>query len=99
MSEVKETPIPKKEDDLVLGGEEPTGEEEIFEEEIDLHAEIASATNALCAIDGIDEQLLSKDKSRMIRTIRRKALEIIHQNIIDIHSNVFGREAEEGEED
>lgn len=91
----------KVEEDLVIGGDEPTGAEvEYYEDIIDLHAEIYSAANALQSIDGMDEAMLSKDKSRMLRVIRRKSLEIIHQNISDIHAEVFGRkENPESDED
>lgn len=100
MSEVVKSNEPiQKEEDLVLGGEQPTGEEEEFIEDIDLHSEIGSAYNALSAIEGIDEQLLSKEKSRMIRTIRRKALEIIYENINSLHTEIFGRKDEDSEED
>lgn len=90
----------EKEDDLILGGDEPTGEEEEFYEDIpDLHSEINSAYNALAAIAEMDISLLSKEKGRVIRRIRRKALEIISQNIDDIHSEVFGRKDEPENED
>jgi tellurite resistance protein len=90
----------EKEDDLLLGGDEPTGEEaEYYEDLPDLHSEVNSACNALVAIAEIDDAILSKEKRRMINAIRRKSLEIIHRNILDIHAEVFGRNEEESEDD
>jgi hypothetical protein len=90
----------KKEDDLILGGELPTGEEvEYYEEYPDLHSEVASAYFALSAIAEIDTAILSKEKEKQIRAIRRKCIEILHRNIMDIHEEVFGRLEEGGKDE
>lgn len=89
-----------QEPDLILGGEEPTGEEaEYYEDYPDLHSEITSATNALSAIDGLDTAMLNKRQQDQVKAIKRKSIAILHRNISDIYDEVFGREEKNEEDD
>lgn len=88
------------EENLILGGDEPTGDEvEYFEDVPDLHSEIASASNALAAVAELDLAMMPKKYTPMVQTIRRKALAIIAENINSIHTEVFGRNEDEQDEE
>jgi hypothetical protein len=59
------------------------------------HDYIASAFQALNAVDDIDTALLSKSDEMRIKRIRRKSLLIIESCINELYSELFESEDEE----
>jgi hypothetical protein len=83
-------------EDLTTSNEqEPEGEFELPTP----HEDIAAATNALFAIDGIDLAMSSKERSRKIRAIQKMSIDIIYEQLKYIKECIFFEENKEEEED
>jgi hypothetical protein len=90
-----------KEDDLILGPEVdpdipvdeiedsdiPESEIEFFETTPSMYIEAAYA--AICAVDGMDGKVMSKEDERRILRVKRKSLRLIDHFIGELYDSVF----------
>ena len=75
--------------------EQPEKETE-YEVEFTTRAEyIASATNALSAIDGLDPQIMNGANQARIKRIKRKSLKIIDACICEMYDEIFEDDEDE----
>jgi hypothetical protein len=90
----------KKEDDLILGPEvdpdlvSDDEETDIPDSEIDFFetppgAYIEAAYAAICAVDGMDGKVMSKEDERRILRVKRKSLRLIDHFIGELYDSVF----------
>lgn len=76
--------------------QQPAEQEELIEVEFTTRAEyIASATNALSAIDGLDPQIMNGANQARIKRIKRKSLKIIDACICEMYDEIFEDDEEE----
>lgn len=58
------------------------------------HDNIGAAYNALNAVEGLDDAIMTEQDKRRVRQIRRWSLKIIHQSLKDIHEIIFENDEE-----
>jgi hypothetical protein len=94
-----------KEDDLILGqvdpdevidcedSDIPESEIEFFETTPSMYIEAAYA--AICAVDGMDGKVMSKEDEKRIWRVKRKSLRLIDHFIGELYDSVFVKDDEE----
>ena len=60
---------------------------------------IASACNALLAIDGLDTALMTRTDEKRIKRIRRQSIRIISECINELYDDIFDDNADDSADD
>lgn len=57
---------------------------------------IQSAFNAIGAVDGIDDAILTKQEQKWIKDIKKYSLKILHSQVMEMHDYLFSGEDDDG---
>jgi hypothetical protein len=96
MSKKEEDLILGKEVDPEIGGKEEDADPDDYDGWYISEAEyIASAFNALAAVDGIDSAMLTGEDKKRVKRIQKKALRILDHNVGELYGYIFEKEDED----